>query len=95
VAAVFFYFPPPAPSVHPQGRTTLSARISALSAAHSVGGSVPDAPRHSVIFPYKKQPFGCFLYVILSKILFDKMSKHFQNFHKSSENAVIENERHP
>ena len=31
----------------------------------------------------------------LSKILFDKLSKHFQNFHKSSENAVIENERHP
>ena len=26
---------------------------------------------------------------------FDKLSKHFQNFHKSSENAVIENERHP
>ena len=33
--------------------------------------------------------------VSLSKILFDKLSKHFQNFHKSSENAVIENERHP
>ncbi len=31
----------------------------------------------------------------LSKILFDKLSKHFQNLHKSSENAVIENERHP
>nr|DAY40268.1 MAG TPA: hypothetical protein [Bacteriophage sp.] len=31
----------------------------------------------------------------LSKFLFDKLSKHFQNFHKSSENAVIENERHP
>ena len=26
---------------------------------------------------------------------FDKLSKHFQNLHKSSENAVIENERHP
>ncbi len=31
----------------------------------------------------------------LSKILFDKLKKHFQNFYKSSENAVIENERHP
>jgi hypothetical protein len=31
----------------------------------------------------------------LSKFLFDELSKHFQNFHKSSENAVIENERHP
>lgn len=26
---------------------------------------------------------------------FDKLSTHSQNFHKSSENAVIENERHP
>ena len=26
---------------------------------------------------------------------FDKLSKHFQNVYKSSENAVIENERHP
>jgi len=31
----------------------------------------------------------------LSKILFDKLSKHFQNVYESSENAVIENERHP
>ena len=31
----------------------------------------------------------------LSKTLFDKLSKHFQNVYKSSENAVIENERHP
>ena len=28
-------------------------------------------------------------------LFFDKLSKHFQNFYKSSENAVIENERHP
>ena len=33
--------------------------------------------------------------VSLSKILFDKLKKHFQNFHESSENAMIENERHP
>ena len=31
----------------------------------------------------------------LSKILFDKLRGHFQNFHKSFENVVIENERHP
>ena len=31
----------------------------------------------------------------LSKRIFDKLSKHFQNVYKSSENAVIENERHP
>ena len=37
----------------------------------------------------------CSARFILSKRIFDKMSTHFQNFHKSSENAVIENERHP
>ena len=31
----------------------------------------------------------------LVKKFFDKLSKHFQNVYKSSENAVIENERHP
>ena len=31
----------------------------------------------------------------LSKRIFDKLRGHFQNFHKSFENVVIENERHP
>lgn len=33
--------------------------------------------------------------VQLVKNFFDKLNKHFQSFHKSSENAVIENESHP
>jgi len=41
----------------------------------------------------RQPPFGAA--VSLSKRIFDKLKKHFQNFHESSENAVIENERHP